>query len=96
MKYPHSSGARRCKIVSLDEWRKLSCDFSEENYQIKNKRHLDEVIRFPPKYLHKDKSSCENISSMFVNFLETEKTPVGLVAVGYDVKNHLEILGFII
>ena len=92
--YPHSPGARRYKKISLDDWRKISCDFSEEIYQIKSKRHLDEVIQFPPKYQHKDKSSCESISLMFVNCLETEKTPAGLIAVGYDAKKLLQILGY--
>ena len=95
VEYPYSAGARQCKVVPLDIWRKLSCDFSDEIYQIKSKRHLDEVIQFPPKYLHKDKSSYETISSMFVNCMETENT-AGLVVVGYDVKKHLQILGYLV
>ena len=87
VQYPHSPGARLCKLLPLDIGRKLSCDFSDEIYQIKSKGHLYQVMQFPPKYLHQDKSSCESISSMFVNCMETEKT-AGLVTVGYDVSKR--------
>ena len=96
VKFQHSPGARRYKVISLDDWRTLSCDFSEEIYQSKSKGNLDQVIQYPPKNLNKDKSSYESISAMFVNCLETEKTAAGLVAVGYDVKYHLKILGYLV
>ena len=96
LKYPLSSGAGKSRKVTVDEWHDISLEFMDCNYQIKSKRHLNEIIHFPPAYLHKGglHGKCENISSMFVKCLESDGYRCGLVAVGYDVKKHVEFLDY--
>ena len=96
LKYPLSPGAGKSRKVTLDEWHEISLEFMDCNYQIKSKRHLNQIIHFPPAYLHKGglQSKCESISSMFVKCLESDGYRCGLVALGYDVKKHVEFLDY--
>ena len=95
LKYPLSPGAGQVS-PTMDEWHESSLEFMDCNYQIKSKSHLNQIIHFPPAYLHKGGlyGKCESISSMFVKCLESDGYPCGLVAVGYDVRKHVEYLGY--
>ena len=96
LKYSLSPGAGKSRKVTVDEWHEISLEFMDWNYQIKSKRHLNQIIQFPPAYLHKGGlySKCESISSMLVKCLESDGYRCGLVAVGYDLKKHVEFLGY--
>ena len=96
LEYPLSHGAGQVKRHTVAEWHEISLTFMDCNYQIKSKRHLHQIIHFPPAYLHKGglHGKCESISSMFVECLESDEYRCGLVAVGYDVKKHVEFLGY--
>ena len=96
LKYPLSPGAGQTRKVTVDEWHEISLEFMDCNYQIKSKRHLNQIIHFPPAYLHKGGlyGNCESISTMLVKCLESDGYRCGLVAVGYDVKKHVEFLDY--
>ena len=97
LKYPMSPGAGATYAkVTVGEWHEISLGFMNCNFQIHSKQPLNQIIHFPPAYLHKGglHGKCESISSMFVKCLESDGDQCGLVAVGYDVKKHVEFLGY--
>ena len=96
LKYPLSPGAGKSMKVTVDEWQEISLEFMDYSYQINNGRQFNQIIHFPPEYLHKGGlyGKCQSMSSMFVKCLESDGYRCGLVAVGYDVNKHIEFLGY--